>query len=181
MKLNGENIYLRAMDPEKDSAAYARWQRDAVFDRFMDSAFAMMYNTDQMKTWFEKRLDTITEMVIVRKNDDQMIGFIELAGYDWHSGNAWMGIGLGERENWGKGYGTEALQILLCMAFREWNLHRVSLAVLGYNERAKRSYEKAGFKVEGSLRGFVFRDGKRWDMDMMGVLRDEWEALQANK
>ncbi len=180
MKLKSEKVYLRAMDPEKDSATYARWQRDALYDRFMDSEIAMMFTPDQMKTWFEKRLDTLTEMVIVRKSDDQMIGFIELAGYDWHSGNAWLGIGIGERENWGKGYGSEALRLLLRMAFLEWNLHRVSLAVLGYNERAKRSYEKVGFKVEGTLRGFVYRDGKRWDMYMMGVLREEWDALQAD-
>jgi len=176
--MQGEKVYLRAMDPEKDSAAFSIWQRDALFDRFSDSEPAMMFPKDQMKEWFEKRIDRITTLTIYRKEDNSAIGFIELAGYNWHSGNAWMGIGIGERENWGKGYGTEALQLLLRMAFMEWNLHRVSLAVLGYNERAKRSYEKVGFKEEGALRGFVQRDGKRWDMYMMGVLREEWDALQ---
>ena len=71
------------------------------------------------------------------------------------------------------------MQLILKLAFQEWNLHRVSLAVLGYNERAIRAYEKVGFKLEGALRGFVQRDGQRWDMPMMGVLRKEWEELQA--
>jgi RimJ/RimL family protein N-acetyltransferase len=102
------------------------------------------------------------------------LGYIELADFDWHSGNAWMGIGIGEREYWGRGFGLEAIRILLKLAFHEWNLQRVSLGVNGYNERAIRAYEKAGFKLEGSLRNYVQRNGKRWDMHMMGVLRREW-------
>jgi len=177
-RLQGKHIYLRAMDPEKDTEVMAVWQRDALYNRYMDSELAMMFPRDQMKAWFEKRLDYVNTFMICRVEDASSIGFIELAGFDWHSGNAWMGIGIGERENWGKGYGTEAQHTLLKMAFEEWHLHRISLAVLDYNERAIHSYEKAGFKLEGSLRGFVRRDGKIWDMHMMGILRQDWEALQ---
>ena len=179
--LQGKIIYLRSMDIEKDMELYSKWYRDALFGRFMDSLPVMMYNKDQMKEWYEKQISQISAFIIMRIEDDQPIGFAELAGYDWLSGNAWLGIGIGDRENWGKGYGTEAIDLLLKVGFLEWNLHRVSLSVLGYNERAIRSYEKVGFKKEGSLRGFIQREGQRWDMPIMGVLRKDWEQLQEEK
>jgi RimJ/RimL family protein N-acetyltransferase len=87
-----------------------------------------------------------------------------------------VGIGIGEAEYRGKGYGTDAMQVILGFAFRELNLHRVSLSVFEYNPRAIRSYEKAGFRHEGRLRAEINRDGRRWDVLMMGILRTEWEA-----
>ena len=85
------------------------------------------------------------------------------------------GIGLGERNYWGNGYGTDAMQIMLRYAFRELNLHRVSLDVFEYNPRALHSYEKAGFQIEGRRRKMVQRDGRRYDMIFMGILREAWE------
>ncbi|MCJ7532585.1 MAG: GNAT family N-acetyltransferase [Anaerolineales bacterium] len=70
------------------------------------------------------------------------------------------------------------MKIVLCFAFSELNLHRVSLGVFEYNPRAVRSYEKAGFVLEGHERKAIQRDGKFWDMIFMGVLREEWEKSQ---
>ncbi len=67
------------------------------------------------------------------------------------------------------------MRALLRFAFTEVNLHRVSLAVFGYNPRALRSYEKVGFTVEGRVRQYLHRDGQWWDMVFMGILKDEWE------
>jgi RimJ/RimL family protein N-acetyltransferase len=107
--------------------------------------------------------------------DDRLIGAIELSVTQWVHGDAYVGIGIGERDDWGKGYGTDAMRVMLRYAFREMNLHRVSLTVFEYNPRAIRSYEKAGFVVEGRLRGWLNREGRRWDMIHMGILREEWE------
>jgi RimJ/RimL family protein N-acetyltransferase len=104
-----------------------------------------------------------------------LIGFIGLFGIEWNHGNAWVGIGLGERDYWGKGYGTDAMCAILDYAFNELNLYRVTLDVFEYNPRAIRSYEKAGFQLEGRVRKMIHRDGRRWDVLVMGVLRDEWE------
>ncbi|MFM8321349.1 MAG: GNAT family N-acetyltransferase [Chloroflexota bacterium] len=70
------------------------------------------------------------------------------------------------------------MRVLLRYAFQELPLNRVTLNVFEYNPRAVRSYEKAGFRVEGRVRGGLNRDGKRYDMIYMGILRAEWEALQ---
>jgi RimJ/RimL family protein N-acetyltransferase len=91
-----------------------------------------------------------------------------------------VGLSIGARENWGKGYGTEMMHLLLRYAFMEVNLRRVTLAVFEYNPRAIRTYEKAGFRHEGRVRGRLKRDGKRWDMLIMGVLREEWKEQHGN-
>jgi RimJ/RimL family protein N-acetyltransferase len=90
-----------------------------------------------------------------------------------------VGIAIGERDFWGRGYGTEAMQLVLGYAFLELNLRRVSLALHAYNERALKSYEKAGFKLEGVMRGEVLREGRRTDTLFMGILREEWLQGQA--
>ena len=83
-------------------------------------------------------------------------------------------MGLGEREAWGQGYGTEALHLALQYAFDELNLHRITLTVIAYNERAIALYERAGFQREGVFREFGRRDGKRYDMYLYGLLNREW-------
>ena len=66
------------------------------------------------------------------------------------------------------------MRVILRYAFTELNLHRVSLGLFEYNPRALRSYEKAGFKMEGRMRGTLHREGRRWDDLYMGILRTEW-------
>ena len=104
----------------------------------------------------------------------RLIGFLNLFGLSWTHGDTWLGIGLGDREHWGKGYGTDAVQIILRYVFTELNLRRVTLGVFAYNPRAIKSYEKAGFKVEGRLRQYISREGQRNDMIVMSLLREEW-------
>jgi RimJ/RimL family protein N-acetyltransferase len=70
------------------------------------------------------------------------------------------------------------MRLVLRFAFGELNLNRLTLDVFEYNPRAIRSYESAGFKHEGRGRGWLKRDGRRWDMVYMGILRSEWEELQ---
>ena len=60
-------------------------------------------------------------------------------------------ISIGEPDAWGQGYGTEATGLMLWLAFERIGLHRVGLSVFSFNERAIRSYEKAGFRLEGRL------------------------------
>ena len=88
-------------------------------------------------------------------------------------------ITIGETDAWGHGYGTEAARLMLWLAFERIGLHRVGLSVFAFNERAIRSYEKAGFRVEGRLREAIARDGRYWDEIQMGVLRDEWLVARA--
>jgi RimJ/RimL family protein N-acetyltransferase len=106
---------------------------------------------------------------------------IDLSGIDWVAGSAWVGIGIGEPADWGKGYGTDAMRILLRYAFAWLNLHRVTLNVFGYNERAVRSYIKCGFTEEGRMRQWLNRGDQRWDLIHMGILKEEWALKEDAK
>ena len=178
-----ENIFrgkltrLTAEDPGTLAQAFAKLDRDAGFKRLLDDAPPMLWSVDKVKEWIEKELENDESRSLffgVRTLEgDQLIGFVDL-WVNWMHGDAWVGIGLGERKYWGNGYGTEAMQLALRYAFTELNLHRVTLGVFDYNQRAQRSYAKAGFKLEGRLRGELHRQGQRWDVLIMGILRKEW-------
>ncbi len=174
--LEGDKVSLRVFDPERDHMYYHAWMKDNQFMRLLDSDPIIFWPKKMVKEWFEKQMDGSVTMAIFRKNDEtKPVGFIALDGINWVSGDAWVAVGIGERDDWGKGYGTDAMRLMLRYAFCQLNLHRVSLSVFDYNPRAIRSYEKAGFVREGVSPQFVEREGKRYDMLYMGILRSEWK------
>lgn len=110
--------------------------------------------------------------------DDRLIGFVVIHSIEWNNRAGSLAIGIGNAENRNKGYGSDALQLILRYAFLELNLNRVGLDVIEYNKGAIRAYEKAGFKIEGRMRSSVLRDGKSFDRVLMGILRSEWDESQ---
>jgi RimJ/RimL family protein N-acetyltransferase len=154
---------------------FARWSNDPEYLRNLDDDPARPRHADAIALpgkdveWqrFEFRIRTLA--------DNILIGFVELWGFSWNHQSATMSIGIGEPAYRGKGYGTDAIRLILSYAFCELNLHRVGLGVFSYNTRAIRAYEKVGFVREGALRQAIHRDGRRYDMILMGILRPEWE------
>ncbi len=175
----GKLVRLAVVDLENDLKTLTAWDSDSEYGRLQNSEPVLLFTLKSVQEFLEKEIGEMFMFGIRRVEDDRLIGMLNLSGVNWTSGNAWVGIGIGEREEWGKGYGTEAMQLVLRFAFRELNLKRVSLTVFGYNPRAVRSYEKAGFREEGRARGYLNRGGRRWDMIYMGILRREWEARQS--
>jgi RimJ/RimL family protein N-acetyltransferase len=175
----GEMVQLAAVNPEKDSKLFAKWARDTEYLRMLDTSPVRQWSEKQYKKWFKEDLEKENQdefLFLIRTlANDEAIGFIELDGVHWSHGDSFVGIGIGEREYWSKGYGTDAMNVILRFAFDELNLYRVSLNVFEYNQRAIRSYEKVGFVVEGREREFLRRAGRRWDMIFMGILKTEWE------
>ncbi|MGE5223430.1 MAG: GNAT family N-acetyltransferase [Omnitrophica WOR_2 bacterium] len=179
----GDRVRLIAEDPSTFGEAFARWSRDSEFSRLLDNAPAHLWSARQVKGWLEEdaEKDPPPEyfFAIHALDSQRLIGFAVLMQISWNNGDCMVAIGIGERELWGKGYGTDAMKLILRYAFNELNLHRVTLGVFEYNLRAIRSYEKVGFKVEGCIRKQLNREGKRWNLIHMGMLRTEWEQIQA--
>ena len=180
----GKLVRLGMDNPEELAKDFARWRRDSEYMRLLDSIPVTLFSSKAFQKDFEANLDKKPFddflFIIHALADDRRIGFLWLGGFDWSHGNGWVGIGLGERDYWGKGYGTDAMQVGLRYAFTELNLHRVSLDVFSYNTRAIRSYEKAGFRHEGRLKRLISRDGQRTDDVWMGILKEEWLKQQEN-
>ena len=175
-KFAGKRVRLAYLDAEKDSEQWARWNRDSEYQQLLDWGPSKLYTVSQTREWIEKELSASFTFSIHTLDDDRIIGFLGLDGINWTAGDCWMGVGIGEREDWGKGYGSDAIAVLLRFAFEELNLKRVTLNVFEYNERAIKAYEKLGFQHEGRQRQMLNRFDRRWDMIFMGILRSEWEA-----
>lgn len=108
----------------------------------------------------------------------EVIGAIELRKVSPEHRSGEVGILVGERAYWGRGYGTDAMRALCRFAFEEMDLHRIHLGVLEFNTRAIRAYEQVGFVVEGRLRQDAYLGGHYYDSLVMGLLREDFEAAE---
>ena len=179
---DGQLVRLSSEDPQVMAEAFARWNQNSEYFRLLDSDPAHLWSANKFKEWLARDLDTVLPnnllFSIRTLASDKLIGFVAFDGINWTDRDSYVAIGLGEPDFWGKGYGSDAMRLMLRYGFSELNLHRVSLTVYAYNLRGIRSYEKCGFKHEGRTREFVLRDGRRSDMLHMGILRSEWDQLQ---
>lgn len=186
MKANlfqGRLVRLTAENPETLAKASAFWDRDSEFRRLLDDEPPILWSKQKIKEWIEKELDEDGPeeffFGLRTLKNNHLIGFVSLFEIDWTNGDSLVGIGLGDRDYWGQGYGSDAMDLILRYAFEELNLYRVSLVVFEYNERAIRVYEKVGFRIEGHGRGRLLREGRRWDLIHMGILREEWQIARS--
>ena len=97
------------------------------------------------------------------------IGGCGIQEVNWLSRVATVGIMIGDKEYWGKGYGTDAMKVLIDFIFNKMNIRKIRLSTFSFNMRARKSYEKCGFEVEGILKDEIFKDGKYYDEIIMSV------------
>jgi len=178
----GELVRFTLEEPETRAKAEIRWQHDTEFHRLADGDAARLTSEKKIKEWSEKQAEGFQperySFSIRTLAEDKFIGFVGM-WVDLIHGEAWVGLGIGEREFWSKGYGTDMMKLCLQYAFTELCVERVSLGLHEYNPRALKSYEKCGFRLEGRTRKDVMREGKRYDSLWMGLLRAEWSQMQS--
>ena len=175
----GKNIRL-TVPREEDAAVMQKWYEDASFLRNLDTDVARLRTVDDMKEKLETAMKSRNDFhfQIRLLETDELIGFIVLDGIQWANGCCMLGIGIGPGDCRGKGYGSEAIALVLQYAFTELNLHRVGLNFISFNDRAQGVYERAGFRYEGAEREYVHRDGGYYDLVYMGILQKEWLERQ---
>ena len=176
----GRLVRLACQDVDKDAASWARWSTDSELLRLRNGDPARPRTAKYYQDEEARRPVTGSRFAfdIRLLEAGRLIGFTSLWVANWANAEGWVGIFIGERTDWGQGYGTDAMRVLLRYAFAELNLARVSLATFATNTRAIRSYQKAGFSLEGAPREVVQRDGRRSDDAIMGILRDEWRSRE---
>lgn len=130
----------------------------------------------QHEAWFKAIQQRPDVMIFAIRllEDDKLIGSCQLHSISQTHRSAELQIRLGESAQQGKGYGTEAVRLLLEFAFKDLNLHRVYLHVFSTNLAAIKVYEKTGFVREGVLRQAAFIDGEHKDVLVMAVLQEEY-------
>jgi RimJ/RimL family protein N-acetyltransferase len=171
--IKGERITLRAIERE-DLDRYVAWFNEPEVLHHL--ALYLPINHDDEVEWYEaQRNDATTQnFAIVLKQEYRHIGSIGLMRINHREQNAELGIAIGDKTQWGQGYGQEAIELLLKYSFEEMNLHRIFLLVNATNTRGIRCYEKCGFVKEGQLRDAVYHNGRFEDQLIMSVLRSEY-------
>ena len=175
--LRGERLTLRATTRE-DLARLARFENDLPFVIAGGGDPPEPVPLERLQQDFDREVaDPPKDKVeFAIEIDGAYVGRCGLYNINWTARHAELGIGIGEREYWGRGYGREAVALLLDYAFRLRNLRRVWLEVHSDNERGIRAYRSCGFVEEGRMREHAWLAGRHVDKVIMGVLREEWEG-----
>lgn len=180
--IRGEHVYLRPAERD-DVPTFVRWFNDADVLRNL-AMFAPMSDAAE-SAWFDRMLaaqgTTDYHFVICLLADGRPIGTIGLHDISWKDGTADFGIAIGEKDEWNKGYGTDALRAISDFGFGALRLERIGLFVYAGNDGARRAYEKAGFVHEGTLRRAHFARGEHHDVHVMSLLLSEWQAQERKR
>ncbi len=175
-----QDVRLGPIDYEKDPQIESKWTHDSDFMRMYEINPARPMSAAMVKKQYEKLEKEIDEekniyyFAIRAREDDRLVGKAMIYHIEWSNGNGSLHLGIGSADDRHKGYGSQTLRMLLRFAFAELNLFRVSAHVPEYNEAALALLKKFGFVEEVRRRQALERDGRRWDLLVFGLLKDEW-------
>jgi RimJ/RimL family protein N-acetyltransferase len=177
--VKGSRVVLRRHQPE-NLTAFRRWYADPEIARLARYQEAPM-RPEEIERFFTARVvgAEALAMAIHEVDTDRLVGTCAFSQLDGDNGSALYHITIGEKDAWGRGYGTEATRLMVDHAFGTLGLHRIALFVFEFNERAIRAYRRCGFVIEGRSRESIFRDGRWWDELAMSILESDWRRLRA--
>ncbi len=174
-KLVGEKVYLSPASLN-DAEEFVVWMNDMNITDYTNRTHAILA-LEPEKDWVKaEQTGNNCFLSIVSLETEALIGNISLNNINYKDRTATLGIMIGKDENRSKGYGTEAIGLLLDFAFNYLNLNNVGLTLLECNTRAKKCYEKAGFKEYGRRRKSHFINGKYYDVIYMDILASEFTS-----
>lgn len=176
--LTGRLVTLRRHVPQ-NVAAFRRWYADPEIARLARYQQTPM-RPEEIERFFAARVvgpDALA-MAVHERATGRLIGTCAFSQLDGENGSALYHITIGESDSWGRGYGTEATQLMIDHAFGTLGLHRIALFVFEFNERAIRAYKRCGFVVEGRSRESIWRDGRWWDELAMSILESDWRRIR---
>jgi RimJ/RimL family protein N-acetyltransferase len=180
--LVGERVRLRGVR-EDDLPTLARWEMDAGRSVTLTNRVAPMSEAaakERVAKWSANEDDTLGFAIETLDDPCVLVGHVSIFSIRAKDRNATLGIALG-REYLGRGYGSDAMRVIVGYGFRELGLHRIQLGVAPFNPAGIRAYEKAGFVEEGRLRESVLHDGRWYDEVLMSVLDHEWAARRGQR
>ncbi|MEL7435033.1 MAG: GNAT family protein [Chloroflexota bacterium] len=165
-----------AIPSADDAEAFAQWTNSDTYMRLLDDDPVRPQSPANFDHFGNARGDDDYYFHLRTLEEDVLLGFVVLFNLKWRNQTAELAIGIGNTDYRGKGYGQEALHLILNYAFSELNLRRVSLTVIDYNTVAINAYKKVGFQQEGTARQAIIREDKTHDLLHFGILRHEYQA-----
>jgi RimJ/RimL family protein N-acetyltransferase len=175
-KIVGERLYLSPFDAG-DTEVYTKWA-EWMNDRTVAEHYGGGHHNLVSPASAKKTLEELKgcRLAIILLDGDVFIGHISLHDIDHLNRNAFLGIFIGEEQHRSRGYGAEAIRLILDYGFKTLNLNNIMLSVHADNYTAIACYKKAGFRESGRRREWVFKDGKYVDKIYMDILAREFEG-----
>lgn len=173
-KLIGDRIYLSPRNSE-DVEIFTEWLNDFETTDYVGRS-GILTSLESERKYLDENNSPEATFVIVTLDEDKMIGTVSLENVDWLNRTATLGIFIGDKNYRSKGYGAEAIKLILEYGFKYMNLYNIKLDLMEFNSRALKCYEKCGFKEYGRRRKCKFIDGKYYDSIAMDILADEFEG-----
>lgn len=170
----GKKVFLRGLTEEDVNATYMAWLNDKEVTQGLYTGLFPV-SLDDIRGYVNANTagNGAVLFAICLVENGMHIGNIRLGGIDWVSRIAEVGLFIGNKDYWGGGYGSEAVNLVLNYAHQDLNLQKVWLTVFSNNERAIGAYEKQGFTVEGTQQRQVFRNGEWLDKIYMAKFLGE--------
>ena len=177
MNIMGKKILLRAIEM-RDLELLHKWANDPEIWYLLGGWHFPSSMAFQMQ-WFESlQADKLNERFAIEVYDQGLIGTANLVEIDWKNNHAFHGMMLGDKNNSGKGYGTDTVMTIMRYAFEELHFERLDGSIIEYNEISKKLYcEKCGWREEGRLRNWYWRKNRYWDKILIGITREDYFEL----
>ena len=170
-KLVGKKCYLSPIDVN-DVEKFTEWLNDLEVTQNL-IIYPHIISVENEKGFLEKLAKEHTYSIIDNETNE-LIGNCGFNDIDNINQTAEVGIFIGNKKYWNKGYGTEALILLMDYGFKALNFHNIFLKVYSFNKRGIKSYEKIGFKIIGNKRESLLRGKERYDIILMDILYNEF-------
>ena len=175
--IEGERVRLRPIT-EEDTPRIVAWRNDpAIIKHFI---YRGPFTAEGHKHWLDTKVASgeVVQFIIEERETGRPVGSVYFRDVNPRSRSAEYGIFIGEADARGKGLGSETARLFTDFGFQTLGLHRISLRLLSDNVRAQRSYEKAGFRIEGVFRDMVLLDGAWRDVTFMAKLENDSEGCE---
>jgi RimJ/RimL family protein N-acetyltransferase len=178
--LKGLQVYLQPYD-EKDIKSFLEWVNDPECRHYARNMFPQTFESE--KKWiaeqsiYTQKADAIGFGIWLAE-EQRIIGSIGLFGLDYSGGNCWMGLEIGDKKCWGKGYATDAGALILDYAFGELGMHKVIVGIYSPNKGSQGVARKLGFKLVGTSKEEVFVDGHYVDGFVYELFSHEWKGVR---
>jgi RimJ/RimL family protein N-acetyltransferase len=173
-KMIGERLYLSPIsENENDGEKYLAWMNDKAVTIYFSQYHSAVASKSDLSWLYEPPAD-MQRYAMVLLEGDELLGSISIHNIDHLNRNAFIGIFIGDAERRGKGFGAEAIRLILCYGFYTLNLHSILLTVLADNPGGIACYKKVGFREVGRLPEHIYHDGTYVDKLYMGILKHEF-------
>ena len=169
-KLEGEKVYLSPINQD-DYETYVKWLNNPNITQYLDCNDSLITLSNE-KEILERIGNEEFCFAIIKKEDDTLLGNVGVTKIDYKNGRAELGIFIGDEDNLSKGYGSEAINLIINFAFNEIRLHTVMLTVFANNPRAIKAYTKCGFKEFGRRHEAIYHNGEYLDLVYMEIINE---------